>query len=728
LLANRETDEQPELGYSIRVRPDLYPEIDVNQVTDSIIETQYFFQGFITDDYGFSKLEFNVDNMDGTNILNEEMLVNKGSTSMRFYHAKDLSEIGHEGEQFFYYFSVYDNDGINGAKRTDSRKMAYRNLTYAEVVESNKERAENIEEEMAEGKNIAEELKNKVQEMKMSQLMDNKEDWEMKSKLREMEEMQDLLDEMLNNIRNENRMKGAEQDKFNLDNERLMKKQQEIQDLLEKLMDDELRKLLEEFEKLIEETNKSQQLDKLNEMDMNLDKLERQLDVSMELLKRYEVEKEVFRTANELERMSEELKRLDAEKDSSRIQEMQEEYEDLNQNYEEQLEKNQELKEPMEMEEFNEEREDIENEMKEMNDPGKNNQQKQDSKKSAEEKMKELGQQMKGMMMTGAGEQDMVDLETLRQIMRELNDFSFKQEDLIDVVSRVNASNPVYADAGVEQRELKEKFSVIRDSLVSIGYKQPMIAQLLNQEMFHVETSLENLMVSYQDGRKNQVSIEQQNIMKGANELAVRIDEMVASMQMQAGQGGGQSSFTDSNPKSGKEQIGEMKDKQQSLKEQLQGMINKLKQGGKGKEDKKGLAQMLAEREMMRQAMEKIKNSGEVGEDARQKLTEVQKLMEEVEKDIIYDRLGDHTLQREKLIETKLLEAENAEMEREMENKRESTEIKGTMRPPDQKVWEEFEQEKKRSLELMKYRDIKLKEFYRKKYFDYLEQLEKQKK
>jgi len=261
-----------------------------------------------------------------------------------------------------------------------------------------------------------------------------------------------------------------------------------------------------------------------------------------------------------------------------------------------------------------------------------------------------------------------------------------------------------------------------------MGYKNPKIAKLLNQEMFHVETALENLMKAYQNDRKSQVGIEQQNIMKGANELAVRLDEIVQSASMQSGQGGGQGEFTDSKPQSGKDQVGEMKSMQQSLKEQLEGMINKMKQGDKGKKDKEGLAKMLADREMMRHAMEKLKNSGEVGEKTRGKLSEAQKLMEEVEKDIIYDRLGDHTIRREKMIETKMLEAEQAEMERDMENRRESREFRGTIKAPEQKVWKDFEQQKKRTLELMKYRDIKLKEFYRKKYYDYLEQLEKQKK
>jgi len=552
----------------------------------------------------------------------------------------------------------------------------------------------------------------------------------MKSKLKEMEEMQMLLEEMVNTIKQENQIRNVEQNKFDLGSERLMKKQEEIQDLLEKIMDDELKKLLEEFEELVEETNKGKQLEKLDELDMNLEKLERQLDVSLELLKRFEIEKEVFRTANELEKMAEEMENMDLNQDSTGIEEKKKEFDKLNENYQEQIDKNQELSEPMKLEDFEEEREELSEEMDEMNEMNQNNGSKNEmekKKKSAQDKMSKLGQQMREMMLGASGEQDMVDIELLRQLARELNDYSFKQEDLIGIIQRVNSAHPEYEKAGVEQRELKEKFSVIRDSLVSLGYKQPSIAKLLNQEMFHVETALENLMKSYQDGRKSQVSIEQQNIMTGANELAVRLDEIIQSAQNQSGSGGGKSSFTDSKPKSGKDKIGDMKGKQQSLKQQLEGMIQQMKNNKGGKPDNKSLAKMLADREMLRQALEKLQNSGELGEPAKGKLNEVQQLMEQVEKDIIYNRLGDNTIRREKMIETKLLEAEQAEMERELEEKREANEFKGTIKPPDEKIWKDFEQEKKKTLELMRYRDIKLKEFYRKKYFDYLEQLEKRK-
>ena len=45
-------------------------------------------------------------------------------------------------------------------------------------------------------------------------------------------------------------------------------------------------------------------------------------------------------------------------------------------------------------------------------------------------------------------------------------------------------------------------------------------------------------------------------------------------------------------------------------------------------------------------------------------------MMEEVEKDIIYNRVNDVTIQKEEWIQTRLLEAESAEKEREKEKGR----------------------------------------------------------
>ena len=131
------------------------------------------------------------------------------------------------------------------------------------------------------------------------------------------------------------------------------------------------------------------------------------------------------------------------------------------------------------------------------------------------------------------------------------------------------------------------------------------------------------------------------------------------------------------------------------------------------------MARMLGEREMMRRKMEQLANSGMVGKEAKDKLNQAMEMMNEVEKDIIYKSLGEHTLEKDEWITSRLLEAENAERERDEEEERESREFRG--------VQERFEgdenrqgNEERERIEDMKYRDIKLKEYYDRIYREYL--------
>ena len=101
-------------------------------------------------------------------------------------------------------------------------------------------------------------------------------------------------------------------------------------------------------------------------------------------------------------------------------------------------------------------------------------------------------------------------------------------------------------------------------------------------------------------------------------------------------------------------------------------------------------------------------------------------MMDEVEKDIIYKRLSDNTLAKDEWIQTRLLEAEKAEKEREEDNIRKATEFKGELKADDPEMWKEYNRVVKRQQDIMKYQEIKLKEYYKKKYLKYLEILERE--
>ena len=108
-IQNTVTQPELALSYSIEVIPDLFPEIDVVQMIDSLQLTRYYFKGIIGDDYGFSNLRFhfNIDNSDSTIAIPFVRLL----TDQEFYFAFDFMDLKHTEGIVSYYFSVADKIG-----------------------------------------------------------------------------------------------------------------------------------------------------------------------------------------------------------------------------------------------------------------------------------------------------------------------------------------------------------------------------------------------------------------------------------------------------------------------------------------------------------------------------------------------------------------------------------------------------------------------------------------
>ena len=53
----------------------------------------------------------------------ENLSIRKGATAERFYHGWSIETLGIKaGDQVDYYFEVWDNDGVSGAKSSRSQK------------------------------------------------------------------------------------------------------------------------------------------------------------------------------------------------------------------------------------------------------------------------------------------------------------------------------------------------------------------------------------------------------------------------------------------------------------------------------------------------------------------------------------------------------------------------------------------------------------------------------
>jgi hypothetical protein len=705
--------------YKITITKDLYPTIDISDSRDSTIANEVYIQGIIQDDYGFSKLELIGDRLNKE--MAREIEIKKSSLYENFYY-----RLVPDSNSTVYFFRIWDNDQVTGPKFTDSRKITLKTISKEEVANINSQLIDSIKSTMTDGMSAIDRMEKEVSQFKMEMVLGDLKPWEIQEKMKELNDLKQEVVEFMDNIAKTDKEFTENENFLNQDKE-LTEKAKQIQDLMENLLDDEMKELLKQFEELAKEFDSQKANDLTDKMQMNLDKLKEQMEMSLELLKKYVMEKALIEQVNKLNQLADSL-----DKDKSDLQNsgnnFKEEFKKWEKDYDANLKQNQGFKKPMALDSLANEREEVRKSAEEMNkeESGKSPSEK---KKAAAKGLKKLAKKMESMLGTMEGEAQTIDLEDLRQIRNSLNDFSKIQEGLNNRILRINTVNPTFTEVIKEQKGLEDKFIRIRDSLKSMGYRQPMVTKIIGAELFHVETSLKNLFESYADNQANVVRVEQNRIMSEVNSIAVKLDELISNMQNATGSGSGKSSFSDrKKPKEGEQagskKIGETQSMQQSLKEQLKNSIQRMKSGQNGKKERSDLAKMLGEREMMRKALEKLLQGGELGTEAREKANEALNMMKEVEKDIIYNKLSDKTLEKDNLIRTKLLDAENAEKERENENRRESKEFKGSFEPNKRELEKEAGQNKA-SEQVLKYNELKLKRFYQEKYLKYVESTKK---
>jgi septal ring factor EnvC (AmiA/AmiB activator) len=159
------------------------------------------------------------------------------------------------------------------------------------------------------------------------------------------------------------------------------------------------------------------------------------------------------------------------------------------------------------------------------------------------------------------------------------------------------------------------------------------------------------------------------------------------------------------------------------LQKELNDKIKDLKESGKqGRQLSEELAKLAAEQERIRKALQEAQKKYENNNEENSPGNGITKKMEETELDLVNKKITQETLQRQKEIMTRLLEAENAMRKDEMEETRESQTAKetDTIIP---KEFEEYFKMKEKEVELLKTVPPKIYPYYKKEINDYFKRL-----
>lgn len=821
------------VNYGINVITDQTPYIDVNEKLDSINPKNIYFSGSIKDDYGFTKLVFkythytsdslgNIKQNSGENLLG----VNKNQVAQPYFYFLDASRFELKpGDKIDYYFEVWDNDGVNGSKPAKTKIMQFKAPTIDEINEAAGKNNEEIKKDLDESIKKAKDLQKELNELTRKMNEKKQLGWEEKKKLEDILNKQKNLEKKIDEIKQENQLNNQQQNQYSQQDESIVEKQKQLEKLFENVMTPEMKKMFNELQKLMEQLDKNQVQQKLEEMKLTNKDIEKELDRALETFKQFEVEQKLQQSIDKLDELIKKEEKLNKEtekkkdnkvetsgkkddrknkddinqdnknsdeknkdnnnkdeknenktdesknqdsknKDANDLKkdqdEIKKEFEKLQEELKELEKKNSELEQPNQMPDTKNEQKEARQEMENSSEELSKNNKKSASKsqKNAQKKMEEMKKQMESAMEQMEEKQDEENASALRQILENLLNLSFAQEELIKTLPKTRVDNPQFIKIPQQQKKLKDDAKIIEDSLLALSKRAPEIEAIVNREISAINSNMKKTIESLAERMSAEAAMRMQGSMTSINNLALLLNESLEQMQKQMqmkqqmkASGGGKcknpkNSGQGQKPKSGQPSMSQM---QQQLNQQLQKLKVALEKGqkpgekpgqkpgqkpgnnmGQGMPNPNGinmmpgsseqLAKMAAQQEALRrqlqQMMDQMKNKGQ---NPGGNLAE---LMEQTEKDIVNKQITNETMKRQQEILSRLLESEKAEREREQDEKRKSNEAKNQeLSNPSQFL--EYKRMKEREMELLNTVSPSLTPFYKEKVNNYFNNVSK---
>ena len=773
------------LAYLINVIPDAFPGISVDEKADSITGKQLYFIGDISDDYGLTKLVFayrflksDTESKVKQGAISKPISVQRDEKTQRFYFQFNINETGvNASDELAYYFEVWDNDGVRGAKSTRSKTMLFKAPSDKELRSEMDKAGKSLKDDMKDAMRESKQLQKELKDLQLKMLEKRELTWEEKKKAQDLLNRQKELVQKIEDIKKQNEKNNLKENEYKESNPELLEKQKQLEKMFNEVLNDELKKLMKDMEKMLQQQNKDALKQEMDKMQMNNKDVEKELDRMLEQFKQLELDKKITETTKQLEKLADQQKeiakkteQLDQQKgikkeDKQQQQEqlkqeqqkLQQEFKDLQKELKDIEQKNKELEEPRELGDTKKEEEKANEEMQKAQDnlDKKDNKKAKENQDNAAKEMEEMAEKIKEKQEEAEKEQQEEDAATLREILENTIQLSKDQEGLIEEMNKLNGYSPQYVELAKKQKITKDNAKIIEDSLLALSKRVPEISSFINREVTKLNDNLDKSVTGF--GLRNfmEIRTRQQYAMTHANNLAVMLSQVLNQMQQQNQQAKSKKSGKGKpKPKPGQGKgskpltMSQIKKMQEELNKQLREGMNKKGEEGKPQQGgqkpgqmpngqqpnpngqqgmgSEGFARMAAQQMAIRQQLQKMMQQM----DAKQKegvggakmLEEMKRMMEQTEKELYNKKLTSEMLQRQQEILTRLLESEKAERKQEQEEKREAEQAKDKPKPSPP-VFDLYIQQKNKEKELLETIPADMQPYYKEKSKEYFNRI-----
>jgi len=731
-------------SYLLQVREDRHPNIRAQAFKDSVDDRRLFFAGEASDDYGLSRLQFvyEIKNKEGKPIVKRNRIpIRSNPTTFDYILELDSLPLA-PGSTVSYYFEVYDNDGIRGPKVSRSDVMTFEKPTLEEYDAITKANQKDIEEQLDDNLKERKKLKEEIQKMREKLLNKKEMDWkdqrDLQNLMEKEKQIEEQMKEMLEKFEEKQR---AEEESKELTEEQ-KEKQEKLKEMFEEAAEDErMKELLEKIQELMEEMKKDEALDKLEEMDENQSSMELTTERLEKMFKQLEFEKDLQQELSKVQELAEKLEDLEerTKKGEQGSEELKKEQEEINEEFDKSKEEMKELNQrsrklpsPVNMKNIREEMRDIQEDLEGAKESLEQNEKKQagQQQERARKKMQDMQKSASSGMQSASMESMELDLELLRQILENLLEVSFSQEDLISNFERTSPLTPRFTRLTQEQFGLEDKFKIVEDSLIALSKRNLQIESFILDKIGEVKDHFSSSVSHLAEREKGDAGRQQQLAMKNLNDLALMLSEAMQQMQEQMAEmmpGSQQCSKPKPSlkPGSGKKPMEMITEGQKKLNEEMKKKAeeNKGKKSGGKEGNAEEYAKMAREQAKLKKMLRDFQSKKREQGQGDQALQEIIDQMDEMETDLVNMRLTQEMVRRQRDIVTRLLESENAERQREQKEERkaeQAREIAQQQKPP---ALEEYLREREAAIEQIRTVSPAVQAFYRGLVEDYYDQL-----
>lgn len=722
------------ISFRLNCVPDEYPTISFSDMLDSINPKIVYINGKITDDYGFSNLKFNykiIKSEDKTrlNVLKSKPInINNRSLNESFFYTWDLNLANvHPNEEIEYYFTVTDNDAVNGPKTVKSALKIYKTKSNKQEEDHLAQNNKRFRQKLHQAANQAKEIQQQAQKINQNLLSKVKLDFEDKKNAEELIEKQKQLEKLVIELQNEAKKNLLQQKNLNAKNQQLIDKQIQIQNLFENVLDDKTKKLLQNLQKLLNQKNKEETRESLQKVNLDNKLLEKEFERMLTLYKRLAFEQKLDNTINKLKEIAKTQDMLSKQANKNNIidkqQNLQKEFADVKKDLktlEQENNSQSNFKNPLS------EQQEIEKEMQEAQQSLQQKQEKNAAKQqiNAAEKMDKLAQKLSHMQSENEEDTKSVNEQHLKGLLKNTLKASFDEEELLEVTRKTNISDSKFVQLGKTQKNIAVNLKTIQDSLFNLGKLVPQITTAVNKETQNINYQLKKTLAYITERKQAETLQSQQFVLTSVNNLALMLSEVLQKVQNSMGEGKSRKG----KPKPNMQQISKM---QQELNQNMQKAKQQLdKEGGlkpgitarqqQNGQSSKAFSQMAQQQQMIREAIENLNKNGVKIPGGFEKTLQN---MQQTEIDLVYKKISQDALTRQKQIETKLLEAANAEREREQDTKKESNTAKEEYMPNYNLKWLQYQKQKSTYVDIIKSIPPVLNQFYKQKLKNYYKNL-----